>query len=349
MLVSGVDPLTRNLRTGAALRYKNPPRNVKYSLRVDRLGYPEYLGHYKLGWVSVPLSSARLFAEAMFPLEKRGYSLIHSLYWSIHRYPLPWIHENDSSLSQYLSDYVKFEGSLMRRIAGIAGDMLNAEKCRAVITWSKWAKDGYIEDGVDAGKIQVIPPVFETSQNKVSHDGTNILFLGRDYHRKGGDIALRLFEDLKKSHEKVRMTFVGRIPDKETLAKVVGDKDISYYEYVSKQDLHEKIFPATDIFLLPTKAEAYGMSIVEAMSYGIPVVSTDISAIPEVVEDGVSGFLSPPGSVDCFSKRCAELLDDKEKREKMGRNAMEKVRRDFSRETVGEKLHNLYLRCVNQD
>jgi glycosyltransferase involved in cell wall biosynthesis len=347
MLVSGLDPLTRHLRTGAALRYNNPPRNVNYNLHMDHLGYPEYLGHYGLGLVSVPLSAARLFTEALFPLEKRNCSLIHSLFWSIHKYPLPWIHENDQSLGQYLSEYVKFEGYLMRKIAGISADMLNAEKCRAVVVWSKWARQGYVQDGVDGSKIRVIPPAFTTTPNKIRHDTTNILFLGRDYHRKGGDVALMVFENLKKSFDNLHMIFVGRIPEKETLVKVKEDRSISYFEYVSKSELHEKIFQTSDIFLLPTEAEAYGMSIVEALSYGIPVVSSNISAIPEVVEDGVSGYLAAPRSVDYFTRKCAELLDDREKRERMGGKAMEKVQRDFSPEKIGSELYDLYLDCLS--
>ena len=143
------------------------------------------------------------------------------------------------------------------------------------------------------------------------------------------------------------MTFIGRIPEKEELEKVKGDQRISYYEHVSKRDLHEKIFPATDIFLLPTRAEAYGMSIFEAMSYGIPVVSSNISAIPEVVEDGFSGYLSSPESIESLTRRCAELVGNREKRERMGENATTKVERDYSPAKIGRELYKLYMDCLS--
>lgn len=347
MLVSGLDPLTRHLRTGAALRYANPPQNVNYHLHLDRLGYPEYLGHYGLGLVSVPLSAARLFTEALFPLERNNCALIHSLFWSLHKYPLPWIHENDQSLGQYLTEYVKFKGSLASGVVDVSTHLLNSEKCRAVVVWSEWAKNGYKNDGVDPSKIRVIPPAFKTSPNKIKHDTTNILFLGRDYHRKGGDVALKVFENLKRSFDGIRMTFVGKITDMEMLEKVRRDKKISYFEYVSKKELHEKIFPTSDIFLLPTVAEAYGMSIVEALSKGIPVISSNISAIPEVVEDGVSGYLAAPRSVEAFTAKCAKLVESSKQRDTMGENAIEKVRRDFSPEKIGSKLFDLYLDCLS--
>jgi len=342
-----LDPLTSHLRTGAALRYHNPPRNVNYILHKERLGYPKYLGHYGLGWLSVPLSTARLFTEAFFPLEKKDNSLIHSLFWSIHRYPLPWIHENDQSLGQYFSDYVNFEGLLKRKIVGVAADLLNSEKCKAVIVWSNWARKGYIDDGVDHGKVNVIPPAFTTSRKKIKHDATNLLFIGRDYHRKGGDVALKVFENLEKSHNNIHLTFVGRIEDRETLEKVKRDENISYFDHVSSNDLHKKIFPMSDVFILPTIAEAYGMSIIEAMSNGIPVIASNISAIPEVVQDGVSGYLVSPSSIELFTRRCAELLDNKEKRETMGKNALENVERAFSPGKIGSKLYDLYLACLS--
>jgi glycosyltransferase involved in cell wall biosynthesis len=171
--------------------------------------------------------------------------------------------------------------------------------------------------------------------------------LGRDYYRKGGDVALKVFENLKKSFDNIHLTFIGRITEKEMLERVKTDKRISYFEYVSKRELHDNIFPTTDIFLLPTVAEAYGMSIVEALSKGIPVVTSKISAIPEVVEDGVSGYLATPRSVKSFTSKCALLLDNVGKRETMGKNALEKVERDFAPTNIGGELYDLYLDCLS--
>ncbi len=346
LLVSELDPLTGQMRTGAALRYNNPPSNVSYTLYKQKLEYPKYIGHYGLGWVSVPLSSARLFSEALFPIKRENYSLIHSMFWSIHRYPIPWIHENDQSLGQYFSDYISFEGFWSKKIVRIATNMLNSERCKAIILWSDWAKKGYIRDGVDPSKIRIIPPAFETSRYEIQHKSKNILFIGRDYYRKGGDVALKVFERLRKSFDDLRLTFIGKIQDRNTLEKVRRDSSISYYNHVSKQDLHEKILPSSDIFLLPTAAEAYGMSIIESMCKGVPVVASRVSAIPEVVEDGVSGFLVTPGSTDEFAEKCERLLGDEVLRKKMGNNARTKIEKAFSPEKIGHELYNLYLDCV---
>lgn len=342
LLVAGADPLTNKLRTGAALRYHNPPENVNYYLRVDRLGYPKYLGHYGLAPLSVPLSTAKLVAESLFPLKDKMCSLIHSMFWSLHRYSLPWIHENDQSLGQYLSEYVHFEGTLMKKITDFSAALLNSKKCRGVIVWSKWAKDGYIEDGIEGKKVRIIPPPINTTTHKIKHETVNILFLGRDYDRKGGDTVLKVFDELKRLFENVRLIFVGKIPSSEIMQKVKEDPKISYYENAPSRFLHHNILPITDIFLLPTKAEAYGMSLVEAMSNGIPVVSSEISAIPEIIRDSTTGYLCRPSDSEGFIKKCSLLVENKEKRKLMGTNARTFVEEEFSPREIGQHLYDFY-------
>ena len=349
LLVAGVDPLTQNLRTGAALRYHNAPQNVSYYLRVEKLGYPKYLGHYGLAPFSVPLSTAKLLAESLFPLKEKRCSIIHSLFWSLHRYSLPWIHENDQALGQYLSEYVHFNGTLMRRITDFSAALLNSKKCKGVIVWSEWAKKGYIRDGIERGKIRVIPPPFTMCSSRIKHDTINLLFLGRDYDRKGGDVALEVFRELKRLHENIHLIFIGNIPDKDVLQTVKDDKKISFYDHVPTSFLHQNIFPTTDIFLLPTKAEAYGMSLVEAMSYGIPVVSSGISAIPEIVEDSICGYLCQPSQVEDYIKKCSLLIEDKEKMTFMGNNAKEVVANKFSSKKIGNKLYDFYSEILSDD
>lgn len=320
---------------------------------MERLGYPKHLGHYGFSAGSIPLVAAKLLAEAAFPLNEKGESsLVHSFFWSAQRYNVPWIHENDQSLGQYLSDYIHFDGMAMRSMVSVSSNMLNSKNCKAVIAWSEWARKGYIRDGVEQSKIHVIPPAFVPScdprrRSSPAVDSVNVLFIGRDYDRKGGDTALEIFDKLKVNFGNARLVFVGPIKDKRVLQKIKQDRRITHYDYVSKELLHQHIFPSADIFLLPTKSEAYGMSILEAMSRGIPVVTSRISAIPEIVEDGVSGYLRRPGDVDSYLKACALLLESRERRMKMGENARSAVSEKFSPQKIGNELYELYTEVLS--
>jgi glycosyltransferase involved in cell wall biosynthesis len=353
-LVSDRDPLTQTLRTGAELRYRNPPQFVSYDLQLERLGYPKYLGHYRFAPLTLPLSAAKLFTEALFPVGKKNSTLIHSFFWSIHRYSVPWIHENDQSLGQYLPAYLEFDGSLMRTIVAFTSNVLNSAGCRGIVVWSEWARNGFVKDGVEMSKIHVIPPPISVRPSynyrpcRGKEDPINILFIGRDYERKGGEIAFKVFDNLKNTFDNLRLIYVGEIRDTAVLRNIRQERNkIIHYDHVTSQFLHQNIFPAADIFLLPTNADAYGMSIVEAMSKGIPVVSSDISAIPEIVEDGTCGFLCKPRDLENFTRACALLLEDGERRRVMGEKALAYVSRKLLPQTVGRKLYNLYCEALS--
>ncbi len=348
-LVSDRDPLTRTLRTGATLRYRNPPEFVSYDLQLERFGYPSYLGHYRVSPLTIPLSAAKLFSEALFPVGKKNSTFIHSFFWSIHRYSLPWIHENDQSLGQYLSSYLELDGSLMRTIVSITSSVLNSSACKGIVVWSEWARNGFVKDGVEQSKIHVIPPPVDVAPGsydkpvRCKEVPLNILFIGRDYERKGGEIALKVFDSLKNTFDNLHLIYVGEIRDSAVLEKIRQEKNkIIHYDHVTRQFLQQRIFSSADIFLLPTNADAYGMSIIEAMSRGIPVVSSGISAIPEIVEDGASGFLCRPGDLESYTKACALLLGDEERRRVMGQKALVYVSEKLLPQTVGQKLYNLY-------
>ena len=346
LLVGSTDPLTRNLRSGAALRFRNPPSGVSYDLRMERLGYPPYLGYYSFKTFTAPLSMARLFAEAAFPLKEKEYSLVHSFYWSLHRYAIPWIHENDQSLGQLLSGYLKLNGFPQRRIVEFTSALLNSKKCKSVVVWSEWARKGYTSDGVDESKIRVIPPPFPIILDRKDHDGINILFLGRDYKRKGGDTALAAFRELRKECNDVRLLYVGKIRDPTMLKVVQDDRTIYYRESITQKELLSEIYPKSDIFLLPCRAEAFGMSLAEAQSRGIPAVSSRISAVPEIIKDGVTGYLNEPSDLQGFVSSLMRLLDSSN-RDTMSKRSLDMVAERYSPDKISSQLLETYMNSVD--
>jgi glycosyltransferase involved in cell wall biosynthesis len=347
LLVGSLDPLSERLRTGAALRFRYPPKGVNYHLQTEHLGYPKYLGHYSLKLLTTPLSSARLLVESMFPLDQKNASLIHAFYWTIHRYSIRWIHENDQSLSQYFSNYIHFDSFVSRRIVEVSAAILNARLCVALVVWSNWARNGYVKDGVDPSKIAVIPPPFPLVDDRHEHKSVNILFLGRDYDRKGGDIAVEVFRKLEKRLDDVRLIYVGRVPDPKVLKFLKTDPRVIHYEYATQHDLANIIFPVSDILLLPCRAEAYGMSALEALSRGIPVVSTNISALPEILSHNNTGYLCRPEDLDSFTQRTERLVADSDMRISFGTRARAFVSQRFNPERIGHQIYSLYLNGTN--
>jgi len=107
-----------------------------------------------------------------------------------------------------------------------------------------------------------------------------------------------------------------------------------------------KIISIYDIFALPSLNEGMGRVLAEAMALGRPIVASNIGGIPDLVTHGKNGFLVPPKNPELLAKYIQILIEDKEKRQSMGREGKEIVA-NFSREIMVERITNLYNNIVN--
>lgn len=317
----------------------HPPEGIRYSLATDHFRYPTWAGNYEFNPANVAMAVMRFSMEHLVPIDQKGASLVHTFFWDMRKFERRWIQESDQSFGQYLDSYNNVTG-LVRRL-GTEGfsSYLNSKWCTGVITWSDWARRGFVEDGVDSSKVFVIPPPFGTTKYHLEHPGCNVLFLGRDFRRKGGASALSAFRSLK-GREEVRMTYVG--PVKEKSREKLKLDGITQYDVAPSRILDRDIWPTTDIFLLPTRTDAFAITVVEAMRRGIPVVATKIPAISEVVQDGISGLLSKVGDEESLKQNLQKLVYDQALRTKMGENARKRVELLFSPGKVNRALMEVY-------
>jgi N-acetyl-alpha-D-glucosaminyl L-malate synthase BshA len=105
--------------------------------------------------------------------------------------------------------------------------------------------------------------------------------------------------------------------------------------------------PAT-VFALSSSEEAFGLSALEAMACGTPVVATDVGGVSEVLEDGVSGLLVPADDADAFAHALADLVGDRDRAQAMGQEARRQARERFDRETVVSLYEDLYHRVLGR-
>jgi glycosyltransferase involved in cell wall biosynthesis len=320
----------------------NPPEGVSYTMVVDRLPYPRSAGYYAFSPWNVGLAAVRFFLEHAIPLKQKGFSLIHSFFWDVRKFTVPWIHESDQSFGQFLTGYNGVSGFVKRAATAGFSAYLNSRACKGVVTWSEWARRGFIEDGVDGSKVFVIPPPFDPVDDKVAHEGCNVLFLGRDYDRKGGREALAAFGAVSRSSE-ARLTYVGRVDDPLARKGMTSDRRITHLENPSNRTLDDAVWPVTDIFLLPTRADAFAISVVDAMRRGIPVVASRLPAISEIVQDRVSGLLSAPGDEQALVSNLEALVRDGGVRKRMGDEARIRAESLFSTERVNDALTEVYV------
>lgn len=165
------------------------------------------------------------------------------------------------------------------------------------------------KESIRAKSEVVYPAIRKVDDNLIKYntERVNILFSG-DFFRKGGVNVIDAFERLQKdfsnislnvcSDEKIDFNTSNSEMRIKYLRKIENNKSITFGR-IPRSEMINTILPETDIYLLPTYQEAFGYAVLEAMAFGIPVISTNHMAIPEIMNDGKSGFLIDTSMYDC--------------------------------------------------
>jgi N-acetyl-alpha-D-glucosaminyl L-malate synthase BshA len=145
------------------------------------------------------------------------------------------------------------------------------------------------------------------------------------------------------------LLMVGDGPERaaaQALARRLGVSD--RVRFLGRQDQIEDITAVADLYLLPSELESFGLSALEAMACGVPVIGSDAGGLPEVVKDGETGFLLPVGDVEGMAARAIEILRDQERHREMGRAGRRRAEELFSAERVVPQYERFYERVLGQ-
>ncbi len=153
-----------------------------------------------------------------------------------------------------------------------------------------------------------------------------------------------------KVREKIpaKLLMVGDGPEKqndEMLCREMGVcEDITF---LGKQESIEDIYSISDVFLLPSEYESFGLSALEAMSCGVPVVSTNRGGLPEVNEDGVTGFLCELGDIDGMAKHILDMNEDQDLKTKLINGALAQAEK-FDIKNILPLYESIYYRFISE-
>jgi glycosyltransferase involved in cell wall biosynthesis len=244
--------------------------------------------------------------------------------------------------------------------------ILSNKNCKRIMAWTEWAKKEIVEAFPRIkNKVVVIYPAIETQTIKKKKEDKKIrlLFVARRFYLKGGLYSLEVMDRIAKKYKNVEGLVISDIP-KEVMKRYEQNPRIKMMPMIGRKKLFEEIYPQTDIFVYPSFIDSFGFAIVEAMSFGLPVVSAAGGPRKEIIEPGKTGFVVGDESKIILSNEYLEnlkdeellqdlqektevLIKDKKLREKMSRNGLKEIESGkFSIKTRNRKLEKIYQAAV---
>lgn len=188
--------------------------------------------------------------------------------------------------------------------------------CAGVFTMSRWNADYLVRSGlVPASKVHAVhaginvpvdPPTEEHFHQKRSRDERTMLFVGREFHRKGGDLVLAAFERAKQiSARPLRLIVAG--PKTWPMPGVIPE----HVEFVGDEpflSLREHMRTA-DVMVMPSRFEAFGIVFIESLAAGTPVIGRRSFAMPEMITHGHNGMMIETDDVDALAQMMVDVIE----------------------------------------
>lgn len=290
----------------------------------------------------------------------------------------PVVMSEGSSSAVYLGDYLGWDESRlargyrrsrrMYRALGVRDRLLALEKVARAYVFSHWARAVNLRWGADPDKLDVVAPGFATPPpvDRGGRDGFRFLFVGTDFERKGGFDLVEAFDALLDDCPEARLTIVSSdpaVPTPDRLlhswvgasrrARLLGRLEslrrnghAEVHPLVPREVLERRFFPAADAFVMPTLAEGFGFTNVEAMSHGLPVVSSRVGPIDEIVRHAHTGLLVAPGAPGELRDAMARLAGHPETARGMGAAARRDFLERFTLERFQRSLGAVYRRAL---
>lgn len=223
---------------------------------------------------------------------------------------------------------------------------------RVVVLSEYWKREVLKE--VPSAKVTVIynpclAHVTKLSAGFADYDGPlphvhSILYAGTVNQRKGYADMLRAFAKIACRHKDWQIVFAGNgeIESGKSLAEEMGISDQTLWlGWVSGAD-KDRAFQESTVFCLPSYAEGFPMSVLDAWSYGLPVITTPVGGIPDVARDGDNMLLFKPGDVNGLAECMERMITDRELRDKISRASLEFAETTFNIETINRQIGELY-------
>ena len=221
------------------------------------------------------------------------------------------------------------------------------------ISNSKAGLKELLDDGVDTNRAVYIPNGKEIKEAKITKEAAKKMFgfsksdivvgvVARLYKYKGHEYAIKAMETLP---ENVKLVIVGDGAERSALEKLSSELNLNKrIAFLGERRDVPQILRAFDIFVLPSLREGLSGSIMEAMANGLPVIAADINENHELIDDGETGLLVKPADADFINGAIRRLMNDKKLAERLGKNAKEKIIKEYSISRMVNGIEEQYVK-----
>ena len=236
---------------------------------------------------------------------------------------LPYFVFIDATYAMSLSNWSGWSFGRKLTRQRLAAERLQFAEAQHVFTAGESARLSVIDDyhvpsnrvTAVGGGINLVPLPTESEVLRFTSERAataNILFVGTDWERKGGDVLLSAFRAVKRAVPHATLTIVG--PD----VAIPPENGVRSLGRIRDDAVMRALYEEASVFCLPARFEPYGLVIPEALSYGLPIVSTNIGAIPDMVDDGIEGRLVRPDDAEELAAALSAVLVNADGRRNMG-------------------------------
>lgn len=303
-------------------------------------------GLKKKGYDVKILSTNSILDKIISPLRLRiinDYDIVHTNYAHMVSYLVGLLKRSKSVLTIHGSDIEEIENNLaFKRFS--EKSLYNND---IVVANSQSLRERVMKILKNPPDIKVINHGIDTEEfkpkKKKSNEKIKLLTVSYLKYIKGTDILLRTFKEVENKRNNVELIIAGDGATKQyyEMSKKLKIKNVKFLGWTQKREIID-LYQNADIFVLTSRKEGFGITILEAMSCALPVVATNVGGIPEILDKRILCNLDP----DEIAEKLLDLIDNKRRRRIIGIKNREIVQKKFNYENMTDKYINLYKSLI---
>jgi len=339
----------------------SPPKNIKY-LNIDKqqgaITSPRkfwFLTRIKvnirrlLNWLDLPIPNAHKTESS------ENYDLIHCAHCLSKNKSEPWVADMEGVWSMFISGFKN--KTAIQRIRRI----LLRDNCKKILPWTKHAESKILEMFPEIrGKVELVYPAIPAKKKFIEKKEGIVIFIARDFKLKGGVIALKTMDKIKKDIPYIRCICISPVP-RELREKY---RNIEIYDLMSQDKLFD-LMKKAKLFLYPSFMDTFGFTILEAMSFGLPVVALKTfltDSVSEIIGDKQGVLINSnmthrnlnKEGIEEVSEKLKEasikILKDSHLHKEMSNNCIKEIESGkFSIGFRNKKLRKIYMGAIDEN